>query len=30
MVPILGLVALYGWGMSWHDPLGKPEAHRAR
>ena len=20
MVPILGLVALYGWGMSWHDP----------
>ena len=30
MVPILGLVALYGWGMSWHDPLGKPEARRAR
>jgi len=20
MVPILGLVALYGWGMGWHDP----------
>ncbi len=20
MVPILGFVALYGWGMSWHDP----------
>lgn len=20
MVPILGLVALYGWGMSWYDP----------
>ncbi len=23
MVPILGLVALYGWGMSWHDPSRK-------
>ncbi len=22
MVPILGVVALYGWGMSWHDPAG--------
>lgn len=21
MVPILGLVALYGWAMSWHDPV---------
>ena len=20
MVPILGIVALYGWGMSWRDP----------
>ena len=30
MVPILGLVALYGWGMSWHDPLRKPGARRAR
>jgi hypothetical protein len=20
MVPILGFVALYGWGMSWHNP----------
>lgn len=20
MIPILGFVALYGWGMSWHDP----------
>jgi len=20
MVPILGMVALYGWAMSWHDP----------
>ena len=20
MVPIVGMVALYGWGMSWHDP----------
>ena len=23
MLPILGLVALYGWGMSWHDPARK-------
>ena len=30
MVPILGLVALYGWGMSWHDPQRKPGARRAR
>ena len=21
MLPIIGLVALYGWGMSWHDPV---------
>ncbi len=21
MVPILGMVALYGWGMGWHDPV---------
>ena len=30
MVPILGLVALYGWGMSWHDPHRKPGARHAR
>lgn len=30
MVPILGLVALYGWGMSWYDPQRKPGARRAR
>ena len=30
MVPILGLVALYGWGMSWHDPQRRPGARRAR
>lgn len=24
MVPILGFVALYGWGMSWHDPAREP------
>ncbi len=30
MVPILGLVALYGWGMSWHDPQREPGARHAR
>ena len=30
MVPILGLVALYGWGMSWHDPQRAPGAGHAR
>ena len=30
MVPILGLVALYGWGMSWYDPQHRPGARRAR
>ena len=32
MVPILGLVALYGWAMSWHDPVrpGDRPAARAR
>ena len=25
MVPILGFVALYGWGMSWHDPSQAPQ-----
>ena len=29
MVPILGLVALYGWGMSWHDPQGSLDARHA-
>ena len=28
MVPIIGLVALYGWGMSWHDPR-QPHASSA-
>ena len=27
MVPILGLVALYGWGMSWHDPARLTREH---
>lgn len=30
MVPILGLVALYGWGMSWYDPQPEPGARHAR
>ena len=30
MVPILGVVALYGWGMSWHDPQRKPAARHGR
>jgi len=30
MVPILGLVALYGWGMSWHDPQRQQKARSAR
>ena len=30
MVPILGLVALYGWGMSWHNPQPEPGVRRAR
>ena len=25
MLPILGFVALYGWGMSWHDPARAPQ-----
>ncbi len=30
MVPILGMVALYGWGMSWHDPLRETGVRHAR
>ena len=30
MVPILGLVSWYGWGMSWHDPGPQRGAADAR
>ncbi len=29
LVPILGLVALYGWGMGWHDPARPGDAQGA-